>query len=219
LGDRIRLLIVDDHEVVRAGLRSLFDRVGRVEVVGEAADLKTAVEASVRLAPDVALVDLRLGADSGVEVCRRIMAAAPATRVLILTAYADEVAAAAAVSAGARGFLLKGMRGRDLIRAVKGSDGPATVIDAGVARRMLGHEPSGPPAVALGAAETDLAGLIADGMTNHAIAERSGTPEATVKAQVSRLLARLGVVHRSEVPARLAALSAASSAEPPTGER
>ena len=205
----IRLLIVDDHEVVRAGLRALFETVDRVEVVGEAEDLEGATAAVERTEPDVVLVDLRLRDSSGIDVCRRIRALRPRARLIVLTAYDDEEAASAALCAGADGFILKRSTGRDVIRAVKGVGSPAALIDAGIARRLLAPERVDPAAVHLAPVERDLAFLVASGLTNREISTRLGAPDATVKAQVSRLLARLGVSHRSEVHARLARLGIA----------
>ena len=203
----IRLLIVDDHEVVRAGLRALFDVVDRVEVVGEAEDTATALAELDRTDPDVVLMDLRLGDESGVDACRAILARRPPTRVLLLSAYADERAAAQALGAGASGFLLKRSSGQAIIRAVKGVRDPDAIVDLEVMRRLAGALHPSVSIEPLTPHERELARLVAEGFTNREIAARLGSPEATVKAQVSRLLARLGLANRGEVGARLAALS------------
>lgn len=207
----VRLLVVDDHEVVRAGLRALFDVVDRVEVVGEADDTATALAELDRTAPDVVLMDLRLGHESGVEACRAILARRPSTRVLLLSAYADERAAAQALEAGAAGFLLKRSSGQAIIRAVKGIRDPDAIVDLELLRRLAGAMHPSVSIEPLTPHERELARLVAEGLTNRQIAARLGSPEATVKAQVSRLLARLGLANRVEVRARLTVLSEGSS--------
>lgn len=207
----LRLLIVDDHEVVREGLRAIFESVQRVDVVGEAGGVAQAREVARSCQPDVALVDLRLAGESGVDACRAIRDEVPDARVIVLTAFDDEHQAAAALSAGAAGFLLKTASAGTLVRAVKGAGaGPgATVIDATIARRIVGHAQHELGAGPLGPGDTTLAQLVAAGLTNHEIAGRISAPEATVKARISRLLARLGLDHRRDVAARLAELGEA----------
>ena len=202
----LRLLIVDDHEVVREGLRAIFESVARVEVVGEAAGVAEAAEAARACQPDVALVDLRLAGESGVDACRAIRDEVPDARVIVLTAFDDEHQAAAALSAGAAGFLLKTASAGTLVRAVKGAGASpgAIVIDATIARRLVEHAQHELGTCPLDPCDTILAQLVAAGLTNHEIAARIGAPEATVKARISRLLARLGLDHRTEVAARLA---------------
>ena len=204
----LRILVVDDHEVVRAGLRALLESVRGLSVVGEAATAPEAIRAARQLTPDVVVMDYRLGDGSGISACRDIVAERPATRVLILTAFPDEMAAAAALRVGAAGFLLKRTTGDGLIQAVKGASSER-IVDADVLGRMVSGTDHG--TVALSTAERELADLVAAGLTNAQIAARMGSPSATVKSQVSRLLARLGAVHRSELAARLTELG---SAEP-----
>jgi DNA-binding NarL/FixJ family response regulator len=199
----LRVLVVDDHEVVRAGLRALLDSVRGLSVVGEAETAPEAVRAARQLTPDVVVMDYRLGDGSGIDACRDILAERPATRVLILTAFPDEMAAAAALRVGAAGFLLKRTTGDGLIQAVKGASSER-IVDADVLGRMVSGADHGTGALSY--AERELADLVAAGLTNAQIATRLGSPSATVKSQVSRLLARLGAVHRSELAARLAEL-------------
>lgn len=196
----LRILVVDDHEVVRAGLRALLDSVPGLSVIGEADTELEAVRAARQLTPDVVVMDLRLGDGSGIGACRDIVAERPETRVLILTAFPDEIAAAAALRAGAAGFLLKRTTGDGLIQAVKGASSER-IVDAEVLRRIVSGTDHG--SVTLAPAERELAGLVAGGLTNADIAARLGLPSATVKSQVSRLLARLGATNRSELAARL----------------
>jgi DNA-binding NarL/FixJ family response regulator len=197
---KLRILVVDDHEVVRAGLRALLDSVPGLSVIGEADTELEAVRAARQLTPDVVVMDLRLGDGSGIDACRDIVAERPETRVLILTAFPDEIAAAAALRAGAAGFLLKRTTGDGLIQAVKGASSER-IVDADVLRRIVSGTNHG--SVALAPPERELAGLVAGGLTNADIAAHLGLPSATVKSQVSRLLARLGATNRSELAARL----------------
>lgn len=206
LSDRlIRLMIVDDHEIVRAGLRALFLGVERVELVAEAATGREAVELAMEFKPEVTLLDLRLDEESGLDVCRMLLADHPSMRVILLTAYADLAAAGEALRAGAAGFLLKRASGRALVRAVKGTDRTEVILDCDIARSILVPTPR----PVLRDQERELAELLADGLTNQQIARCLDLPIATAKAQVSRLLLRLGVQHRAEVPARLSELTTA----------
>ncbi|MGZ8437879.1 MAG: response regulator, partial [Candidatus Limnocylindrales bacterium] len=155
---KLRILVVDDHEVVRAGLRALLDSVPGLSVIGEAETAPEAVKAARQLAPDVVVMDLRLRDGSGISACRDIVAERPETRVLILTAFPDEMAAAAALRVGAAGFLLKRTTGDGLIQAVKGASSER-IVDADVLSRMVSGTDHG--AVALAPAERELAGLVA----------------------------------------------------------
>ena len=200
LRSALRVVIVDDHEVVREGLRALFSGRSNLCVVGEAGSIADALAVVRDLQPDVVVLDYRLEDGSGALACRQILAERPRTRVVILTAYADEVAAAAALRAGAAGFLVKHATGDSLVRAVEGCASEA-MVDADLLRRVACAEIA---ARQLDEQDRVLAGLVAQGLTNTAIAARLGAPEATVKSRISRLLARLGVSSRSELCARLA---------------
>lgn len=203
----VRVLIVDDHEVVRTGVRALLEAVDSVRVVGEAEDVEGAVALVGSLAPDVVILDLRLGSQSGLEACRQILRSRPATRVLMLSAHCDEEAAAEAISMGAAGFLLKRSTGRELVRAVKAARRSEAIIDAEVARRLSVAAARGLASDRMSEHEHELARMIATGLTNAEIATRLGVPEASVKISLSRLYARLGVTHRAQLPARLAELA------------
>lgn len=203
VGGRLRVLLVDDHDIVLEGLQALLEGVARVEVVGQVSTAAEALSAARALSPDVIVLDNQLGDGSGVAVCRKIKAENPLVRVVILTAYSDEMVAAAALRAGASAFLLKRSAGDSLIRAVKGT-GTEVLVDA----EMLARLASDRDRCVLGVQELGLAHLVGAGLTNGAIAGRLGASEATVKSQVSRLLAHLGVAHRSEVSRRLAEIEA-----------
>jgi two-component system, NarL family, response regulator DevR len=204
-GRRMRVLLVDDHEIVLEGLRALLENVARVEVVGQACSSAEAVTAAADLRPDVIVLDNRLGDGSGVAACRTIKAADPRVRVVMLTAYSDETAAAAALRAGASAFLLKRSGGDSLIRAVKGTD-TEVLVDAELLTRLAAARNRGRRFLTV--PELELAHLVEAGLTNSEIAERLGSSEASVKSQISRLLAHLDVARRSEVASRLAEIEA-----------
>ncbi len=204
----IRLMVVDDHEIVRAGLRALFEGVERVDLVAEASTGAEAMALAAELRPHVVLLDLRLDGESGLDVCRALLAADPSMRVILLSAYADALAAGEAIQAGAVGFLLKRATSHSLVRAVKGLDRSEMILDRDIARSLIG--PASHPALLDW--ELEFAGMLAGGLTNPEIAERTGQPIATVKAQVSRLMVRVGVDHRADVPHRVAELTGAGPA-------
>jgi DNA-binding NarL/FixJ family response regulator len=204
-GSRLRVLLVDDHEIVLEGLRALLEGVARVEVVGQVSTSAEAVRAARALSPDVIVLDNQLGDGSGVAACRKIKAEDSRIRVVMLTAYLDETVAAAALRAGASAFLLKRSGGDSLIRAVKGT-GTEVLVDAELLTRLASDRDR----CVLGVQELALAHLVGAGLTNGAIADRLGASEATVKSQVSRLLAHLGVAHRLEVPRRLSEIESES---------
>lgn len=133
----IRLLLVDDHEVVRLGLRALFNRTGTIDVVGEAGTMKSAVAEAIRLKPDVVLMDVRLPDGDGIEACREIRAECPDIRVLFLTSYPDETAVLSTVFAGAAGFLLKEIGGAALVQAVEAVAEGQSIFDPAAVQRMI----------------------------------------------------------------------------------
>lgn len=196
---RLRVLLVDDHEIVLEGLRALLEGVARVDVVGQVSTSAEAVCAARALSPDVIVLDNQLGDGSGVAACRKIKAENSRVRIVMLTAYPDEMVAAAALRAGASAFLLKRSGGDGLIRAVKGT-GTEVLVDAELVARLASDRDR----CVLSRQELELAHLVEAGLTNGGIAARLGASEATVKSQISRLLAHLGVAHRSEVAKRLA---------------
>ncbi len=215
---RIRVYLLDDHEVVRQGLRALLEVAGDIEVVGESG---SAVEASARipaLRPDVAILDGRLPDGSGVEVCRQVRAVDPSIQALILTSYDDDEALFAAIMAGASGYVLKEIMGSDLVGAVRQVAAGNSLIDPALTARVLDRVRNGPtiaPELArLTERELTLLGLIAEGLTNRQIGERMYLAEKTVKNNVSGILAKLGVERRTQAAVLASKLLAPTS--PPT---
>ena len=198
----IRVFLLDDHEVVRQGLRALLESTGSIEVVGEAG---TAAEAAARipaLHPDVAVLDARLPDGSGIEVCRGVRAVDPSIRALILTSYDDDEALFAAIMAGAAGYVLKDVKGLDLVAAIRQVADGNSLIDPTLTARVLERVRNGPataPELAeLTEQELKLLALIAEGLTNRQIGERMFLAEKTVKNYVSSILAKLGLERRTQ---------------------
>lgn len=205
-GARVRLLIVDDHEVVRLGLRTLLGAHQEFEIVGEAATAAEAVAASARTGPDVVIMDVRLPDGNGVAVCREIKAARPETRVVMLTSFADEEAVEASVVAGASGYVLKGTPAEDLVRAVRIAAAGGSSLDPAVTAALLdrfrrlasGDESSPEP---LTPQERRVLALIAEGQTNREIGAALHVTEKTVKNYVTAILAKLQLRRRTEAAA------------------
>ena len=198
----IRVLIADDHAVVREGLRGFLALQEDVEVVGEAADGEEAVAAAERLTPDVALVDLVMPRVDGIEAIRRIRAVAPQTRVIVLTSFADEDKMLPAVRAGAVGYLLKDVDPQELVAAVRTVNDGETLLHPAVVRELVREVAGGRREPArdnpLTAREQEVLGLIARGRANKAIAFELGVAEKTVKTHVSNILSKLDVTDRTQ---------------------
>ena len=198
----IRVVLVDDHEVVRQGLRALLETATDMTVVG---DFGTAAEARARipaLKPSVAVLDGRLPDGSGIEVCREIRSVDPSIGVLILTSYDDDDALFAAIMAGAAGYVLKQVKGTDLIDAVRLVASGASLIDPGLTVRVLERIRTGsrqaPELSELTEQETKILRLIAQGLTNRQIGEQMYLAEKTVKNYVSTILSKLGLERRTQ---------------------
>jgi two-component system, NarL family, response regulator LiaR len=198
----IRVLIADDHAVVREGLRGFLALQEDVEVVGEAADGEEAVAAAERLTPDVALVDLVMPRVDGIEAIRRIRAVAPQTRVIVLTSFADEDKMLPAVRAGAVGYLLKDVDPQELVAAVRTVNDSETLLHPAVVRELVREVAGGRREPVrdnpLTAREQEVLGLIARGRANKAIAFELGVAEKTVKTHVSNILGKLDVTDRTQ---------------------
>jgi two-component system response regulator DevR len=201
---KLRVFLLDDHEVVRRGLRDLLEQSGDVEVVGEAGRADEALRRIPAVRPDVAVLDARLPDGSGIEVCREVRSSMPSVACLILTSYDDDEALFAAIMAGAAGYVLKQIRGTDLVDAVRRVARGQSLLDPAVTANVLTRLREGPPASdprfeALSDRERAVLALIADGLSNREIGARLYLAEKTVKNHVSRLLAKLQMERRTQV--------------------
>jgi len=198
----IRVYLLDDHEVVREGLRTLLESTGEIEVVGESGSAEEAAARIPALHPHVALLDGRLPDGSGIDVAREIRSVDPSIASLILTSFDDDEALFAAIMAGASGYILKDVRGNDLIAAVRVVAQGGSLIDPDLIGRVLDRIRSGPATVPelaeLTAQELTLLGHLAEGLTNRQIGEKMFLAEKTVKNYVSNILAKLGVERRTQ---------------------
>jgi two-component system, NarL family, response regulator DevR len=214
----IRVFLLDDHEMVREGVRSLLESDDDIDVVGEAS---SAAEALYRLPlarPDVAILDVRLEDGSGIEVCREVRSAHPEITCLMLTSFADDEALYASVMAGAAGYLLKQIRAGDLINDVKRAASGASLMDPRAVAKVI-ERIANPPKTASGierlsAQEARLLDLIAEGLTNRQIAESMFLSEKTVKNYVTGLLAKLDLTNRTEAAVFATKLKAETRREP-----
>jgi DNA-binding NarL/FixJ family response regulator len=203
----IRLLLVDDHEVVRMGLGTLFHRAGTVQVVGEANSVASAVSEAIRLRPDVVLLDLRLPDGSGVEACREILGTCPGTHVVFLTSFADEDAVLSTTFAGAKGYLLKTIGGTALVHAIQAIAGGQSILDPAVTGSVLARMRSlsmlntDGQSITLSPQERRILPLVADGKTNKEIATALGLSDKTIKSYLSNIFDKLQVTRRSQVAA------------------
>ncbi len=203
---RIRVLLVDDHEVVRVGIKALLASADDLEVAGEAATAADAVREAARLEPDVVVLDVRLPDGSGVETCREIRDRRRETRVIMLTSYADDEALFAAIMAGAAGYLLKQARGRELVAAIRSVHAGGSLLDPAVTGQVLERLRRPPVAEAdpfaeLSDQERRILALMAEGKTNREIADEVFLSDKTVKHYVSSILRKLQVARRSEAAA------------------
>jgi len=204
--EQIRVMTVDDHEVVREGLRALLNRRSDMCVVGEANSVRTAIAEAARVSPDVIIMDVRLGDGSGVEACREIREDNPAVKVIMLTSYPDEDAVIASILAGASGYLLKQTRGNVLAEAIASVSRGQSLLDPGVTAAVMerlrsGDETPHTEVSQLSGQEQRILGLIAEGLTNKEIAARLSLSHKTVKNYVSNILSKLGFRRRSEAAA------------------
>ena len=208
----IRVFLLDDHEIVRRGLADLIGLQADLEVVGEAG---TAAEAMIRITasqPDVAVFDVRLPDGSGVEVCREVRSLFPNIHVLMLTSYSDDEALFNAIMAGASGYVLKEIRGSDLITAIRQVAAGNSLLDPSLTERVLERLRNGNKELdelaGLNEQEKTILNLIGEGMTNRQIGEQMHLAEKTVKNYVSGLLAKLGMERRTQAAAYVARLEA-----------
>jgi DNA-binding NarL/FixJ family response regulator len=206
----LRLLVVDDHEVVRQGLVSLLDRREHFQVVAEAGTATEAVEMARKFEPDLVVMDVRLPDGSGIEACREIRVEFPATRVVILTSYPDEEAVLSAIIAGASGYLLKQIRSRDLVSALESVGRGESLLDPAVTEKVLDRVRR----IATGTYTDEMAQLtqqeqkilllVAEGKTNKEIASEVFLSDKTVKNYVSSILSKLNLERRAQAAAFVA---------------
>jgi two-component system, NarL family, response regulator DevR len=204
---RKKILVVDDHEIVRVGLKALINRQANLEVVGEATDAPEAVAETERLKPDVVLMDIRLGDTSGIDGCQRIMSQWPETKVIMLTSYAEDEMLFAAVRTGAAGYVVKQSGGQEVIRAIQAALDGATLLDPAAAEsifntvRRAARSPDCGAFAGLNGQEQRVLARITTGDTNREIARRLHLGEGTVRNYVSNILEKLNVANRAEAAA------------------
>jgi DNA-binding NarL/FixJ family response regulator len=203
------VLICDDHEVVREGLRTLLSRRQDLAVVGEAGTMQEAIETAAKAKPDVVIMDVRLPDGSGVEACRAIREARPETHVIMLTSYADDEALFASIVAGAAGYLLKQTRGQAVVDAIQAVAQGRSLLDPDVTGKVLervrrGREQEDPAIASLTDQERKVLEQLAEGKTNREIGTALFLSEKTVKNYVSRILDKLGLSRRAQAAAYMA---------------
>ncbi|MEU0075582.1 response regulator transcription factor [Streptomyces sp. NPDC006332] len=217
----IRVFLLDDHEVVRRGLADLLGAEPDISVVGDADTVEHALARGPALRPDVAVLDVRLPDGDGISVCRELRDQMPQLACLMLTSFDDEEALLDAIMAGASGYVLKQIKGSDLVSAVRTVASGQSMLDPATTARLMSSlraDPTDSPAVpselaSLSARERDILVLIGDGLTNREIGRKLYLSEKTVKNHISRLLAKLGVQRRVQ-----AAVLASQLEQPDTGE-
>ncbi len=202
VSDPVRVFLLDDHEVVRRGVRGLIELEDDLVVVGEASSVEEARRRLPAVRPDVAVLDVQLADGTGIEVCRDLRVAQPEVRCLMLTSYSDDEALLDSVVAGAAGYVLKQIRGNDLVESIRAVAGGGTLLDPSVvdaASARLRRAPEEDPRLAaLSAQERRVLEGLADGRTNREIADDLHLAEKTVKNYVSNLLMKLGMKRRTE---------------------
>ncbi|MEO8510543.1 MAG: response regulator transcription factor [Chloroflexota bacterium] len=206
----LRLLVVDDHEVVRQGLVALLERRPGFEIVAQAGTVAQAVAEAARFEPDVVVMDVRLPDGSGIEACRDIRTARPETRVIMLTSYPDEEAVLSAIVAGASGYLLKQVRGRDLVAALEAVGRGESLLDPAITEKVLDRVRRAATGedtdelAQLTAQERKILLLVAEGKTNKQIAAEIFLSDKTVKNYVSSILGKLDLQRRAQAAAFVA---------------
>jgi DNA-binding NarL/FixJ family response regulator len=202
MAQKVRVFLVDDHEMVRRGIVEILESDPRIEVVGEASTAEQARGRILAVQPDVALLDVKLPAGSGIDLCRDLQVAAPDVGCVMLTAYDDDEAMTAAVIANAMGYVLKDIRGSGLIDTVLRVASGRSALDPATVRlaraRLLAGPVENPRIAQLNTRERQVLELIADGLSNRQIGNRLGVAEKTVKNYVSNVLAKLGLQSRTQ---------------------
>ena len=210
----LKVMLVDDHEVVRQGLRALLEAEDDIEVVAEADSGHSAVSLASAHRPDVVVMDVRMPEGSGVEACRAIRDERPDAQVIMLTSFSDDEALFNSIMAGAAGFVLKQIRGRDLVEAIRTVGGGKSLLDPDVTKRVLERlrkakfDEKDPKLSRLSPQEERILDLIGEGLTNREIAERIHLSDKTVKNYVSTILQKLEVARRAEAASYVARVRA-----------
>ncbi len=209
MADRVRVLLVDDHEVVRDGVKFLLSSADDIAVVGEAGSVREAIEQALRTKPDVVVMDVRLADGSGIEATREIRARLENTQVLMLTSFADDEALFASIMAGAAGYVLKQIRGGELVSAIREVGAGRSLLDPAITKSVLDRLRKGKglrdeKLARLSAQEERILTLIAKGKTNGQIGKELKLAEKTVKNYVSNILMKLGMSRRAEVASFMA---------------
>jgi DNA-binding NarL/FixJ family response regulator len=200
----IRVLIVDDHEMVRAGLRTLLGRFPSIEIVGDAGSVESALKEAAKLKPDVVLLDIRLGSESGFDVCSGLSKLDPAPRVLVLTSFADDDVIFQAIRAGVDGYVLKDIDSEALVKGIETVAAGQSMLDPKVTARVLGrvrNPSSAEPLNSLSPQEKRVLALVAQGKTNKEIGIALGLSDKTVKNYFANVLDKLNVGRRSQAAA------------------
>ena len=214
----LRIMLVDDHEVVRQGLRALLEAEDDLDVIAEAGDGSQAIDTARIHEPDVVVMDVRMPDMNGVEACRGIRDMRPETQVIMLTSYSDDEALFNSIMAGAAGFVLKQIRGSDLVDAIRQVGSGQSLLDPSVTKRVLErlrkskYDDTDPKLARLSPQEDRILDFVGQGMTNRQIAEQIHLSDKTVKNYVSSILSKLEVHRRSEAAAYVARAKA-----PPRG--
>jgi len=214
----LRIFLVDDHEVVRRGVRDMLEVEDDFEVVGEAGSVEQALHRVAAARPDVAVLDVRLPDGSGVELCRELRSTYPTIVCLMLTSYDDDEALFEAIVAGASGYVLKQVKGSDIVAAIRQVGAGRSLLDPALTARVMERLRAGttedPRLAGLSAQERRVLDLLADGLTNRQIAASMFLAEKTVKNYVSNLLAKMGMSRRTEAAVYAARHSRSASAAP-----
>jgi DNA-binding NarL/FixJ family response regulator len=206
----LRVMLVDDHEIVRDGIRAMLDPEDDIVVTSEAGSVREAIDEADRTRPDVIVMDVRLSDGSGIEATREIRAKHPDTRVLMLTSFADDEALFASIMAGASGYVLKQVKSGDLLRAIRAVGAGDSLLDPSVTSAVLDRLRKGKHLLKderlarLSPQEERILQLVADGLTNREIGDELHLAEKTVKNYVSSILSKLEVARRAEAAAYLA---------------
>lgn len=216
----LRVLLVDDHEVVRSGIKALLQATDDIVVTGEASSVREAIDEADRTRPDVVVMDVRLADGSGIEATREIRAKHPKTAVIMLTSFADDEALFASIMAGASGYVLKQVRGGELVRAIRTVGKGESLLDPAVTNAVLERLRKGKHLLKdeklarLSPQEERILALVADGKTNREIGQELNLAEKTVKNYVSSILSKLEVARRAEAAAYLARHTTTPGAQP-----